>query len=676
MNTLPEPINDPTYPNIVPGNNLEQESSGTSSANTLVESSNNGRPRAPSSPQAPKASRQRSIIVKEPTDRPSRSRAKSDAKGSSKLGPLASRTGEGDEAEGPDQSPPLIRVPTFNNRSIYFSSGGKGSALRKYASEGAKVSAFRSFSADDPRARRGLPGLFSLVSHEHFHADEVGYRGSMYQEHEDDEDEQQSPGSDPEKRKTKEEKEKEKDPNLVVFDGPDDPLNPQNWSSGRKYYQTLLLGLSTLVVTFASSVFSSATTVVAEEFNIGTVTATLGTSLFVLGYAVGPLIWGPASEFAGRKYPLMFSYAIFAIFAIPVAVAQNVETIFICRFIGGIGASGPLAICGGALADFWEAEKRGGAIAIFALSTFGGPAVGPVVGSFITKSYLGWRWTQWITLIWAAAMLIIIAFTLKESYVPLLLSQKAKKMKYETKNWAIHSKMDEQQFSISNILTVYAIRPLKMLVSEVMLLLLTIYTSLVYGILYLLFSSVPLEMQRKRGILSGVASLPFIAVFVGAFVGCCIVWSFVPRYNRRLHELKAISVPEERMIPMMIGAVIFPVGLFMFGWTDVDYVDSVWPSIIALGIIGCGIVLLFLQAINYIIDAYLMHANSALAGNTFMRSFAGAGFPLFAVQMFNYLGVQWASTLLGGLATVLIPVPVLFYLYGKKLRHKSKFAFA
>jgi len=102
----------------------------------------------------------------------------------------------------------------------------------------------------------------------------------------------------------------------------------------------------------------------------------------------------------------------------------------VSRFIGGIGASGPLAICGGALADFWESEKRGGAIAIFALATFGGPAIGPIVGSFLVKSYLGWRWTQWITLIWACAMFLIILFTLKESYVPLLLSQKAKKMKY------------------------------------------------------------------------------------------------------------------------------------------------------------------------------------------------------------------------------------------------------
>lgn len=143
-----------------------------------------------------------------------------------------------------------------------------------------------------------------------------------------------------------------------------------------------------------------------------------------------------------------------------------------------------------------------------------------------------------------------------------------------------------------------------------------------------------------------------------------------------MHELKAVAVPEERMIPMMIGAVIFPVGIFWFGWTDVDYVKNVWPEIISLGFIGAGILLLFLQAINYIVDAYLLHANSAIAGNTFMRSFFGAGFPLFTTAMFHTLGVQWASTLLGCLALLLLPVPFLFYIYGKKLRTHSKFAFA
>lgn len=89
---------------------------------------------------------------------------------------------------------------------------------------------------------------------------------------------------------------------------------------------------------------------------------------------------------------------------------------------------------------------------------------------------------------------------------------------------------------------------------------------------------------------------------------------------------------------------------------------------------GFGLMSIFLQALNYLVDAYLMFAASAIAGNTFLRSLCGAGFPLFSVYMFEGMGIQWASTLLGCVAAVLVPIPVVFYLYGHRIRAKSKLA--
>lgn len=82
---------------------------------------------------------------------------------------------------------------------------------------------------------------------------------------------------------------------IVEFDGPDDPLNPLNWSIRKRVFTTLLLSLTTFVVTFASSVFSSALRVVAVEFDVSNEVATLGTSLFVVGFAVGPMVFPPFS---------------------------------------------------------------------------------------------------------------------------------------------------------------------------------------------------------------------------------------------------------------------------------------------------------------------------------------------------------------------------------------------
>lgn len=149
------------------------------------------------------------------------------------------------------------------------------------------------------------------------------------------------------------------------------------------------------VVTFASSVFSTGTREVMAEFGIGEEVATLGTSLFVLGFGLGPTVWGPLSELYGRMPPLFFAFAVFAIFQIPVAVAQNVQTIMVCRFLSGFFGVAPLAISGGAFADLWGPADRGIAIALFAAATFVGPIAGPVMGGFMVQSYLGWRWTAW-----------------------------------------------------------------------------------------------------------------------------------------------------------------------------------------------------------------------------------------------------------------------------------------
>jgi MFS transporter, DHA1 family, multidrug resistance protein len=83
---------------------------------------------------------------------------------------------------------------------------------------------------------------------------------------------------------------KHRDPNLIEWDGPDDPENPMNWPASKKWIVTLALGMMTFCVTFASSVFSNATVPVAELFGVSTEVTTLGTSLFVLGFGAGPLV--------------------------------------------------------------------------------------------------------------------------------------------------------------------------------------------------------------------------------------------------------------------------------------------------------------------------------------------------------------------------------------------------
>ncbi|KAI9735398.1 MAG: hypothetical protein M1818_006404 [Claussenomyces sp. TS43310] len=470
-----------------------------------------------------------------------------------------------------------------------------------------------------------------------------------------------------------EQKEHELDPNVIVFDGPDDPGNPQNWSTLRRGCITVMLGLMTLCVTFASSVFSTATVATAELFDVSEEVMILGTSLFVIGFAVGPLIWGPMSEVFGRKIPLFSGYAIFVIFNIPVAVAQNVETIMLCRFFGGVFASTPLAVVGGALADMWDPVDRGVALATFACSTFIGPTLGPILGGFITQSHLGWRWTAWLTMIMAGTCGTIGLFVVPETNAQTILQTRAKEIRFRTKNWAVRAPIDEKPLDMRSIVNNYLTKPFRMLIQEPILLLITLYMCLVYGMLYLFFESYPISFQQERGWNAGVGALPFLSLLVGViFAGIFVTWLTKTRFARKLKKHGRV-IPEERLPPMILGAIMLPIGLFWFAWTSSPHI-SPWPQIIAGVPIACGIFMIFLQGLVYIVDVYLMHANSAIAGNTMVRSLAGGGFPMFATAMYHNLGVPWATSLLGFLCVALMPVPVLFYVYGAKLRKLSKFS--
>jgi hypothetical protein len=196
------------------------------------------------------------------------------------------------------------------------------------------------------------------------------------------------------------------------------------------------------------------------------------------------------SEVLGRRIPLFAGFFLFAIFQIPVAVAQNMATICVGRFLGGFFAAAPLSVVGGALADLWDPIPRSYAICIFAAGGFAGPVAGPIAGGFITESSLGWRWTSWITLIMAAFFGVIGWFVIPETSAARILQTRAKKMRKDTGDKEYHAKADLQKLTPQTIMTVYLIRPFKMLVQEPILALMTAYMSYLYGIVYLLFEAV------------------------------------------------------------------------------------------------------------------------------------------------------------------------------------------
>jgi DHA1 family multidrug resistance protein-like MFS transporter len=215
---------------------------------------------------------------------------------------------------------------------------------------------------------------------------------------------------------------------------------------------------------------------------------------------------------------------------------------------------------------------------------------------------------------------------------------------------------------------------MRLLVTEPIVLLLSIYMAFIYGLLYLFLTAYPIVFQQIHGMSGGVGGLPYFGMIIGMLCAGVYIALTQPSYNRKLLANNGIPVPEWRLPPVIIGGVSFAAGLFWFGWSG--YKSSIhWivPTLSGL-FTGFGLLSIFLQSLNYLVDAYLMFAASAIAANTFLRSLAGAGFPLFSQYMFKALHVNWAGTLLGCVALLLVPIPVAFYFYGAKIRERSAFA--
>ena len=194
---------------------------------------------------------------------------------------------------------------------------------------------------------------------------------------------------------------------------------PHDLPFWRKCTITALLGGITLTVTFCSSIFSSAITVTAEEFHTTETVMILGVSLYVLGFALGPIFWGPLSEVLGRRIPIFSGYLVFAIIQIPTALVRNLPGLLILRLLAGIFGAAPLALVTATYADFWAPAARGTASAIYSVVCFVGPCLGPIVGVYITEN-LGWRWTAWIILIMAVFFGIPAFLFVPEIFAPVL----------------------------------------------------------------------------------------------------------------------------------------------------------------------------------------------------------------------------------------------------------------
>ncbi|KAI1391509.1 MFS general substrate transporter [Hypoxylon trugodes] len=460
---------------------------------------------------------------------------------------------------------------------------------------------------------------------------------------------------------------------LVTF-LPNDPENPKNWSKLYKWYCTMVVAATCFVVAFSSSVVTADIIGVADEFGVSEEVALLSITLFVVGFGVGPMAFAPLSEIYGRRIIYGTTLLVAVVFIIPGAVAKNIGTLLVARAIDGIAFSAPMTLVGGTLADLWKSEERGIPMAAFSAAPFIGPAVGPLVGGFLSDA-AGWRWLYWIHLILAFIVWVLITFTVPETYAPTILARKAKKMREETGNNDFVTEEDIDKRPFADRIRIFLVRPFQLLFGELIVFLISLYMSVLYGLLYMFFVAFPIVFQQGKGYSAGITGLMFIPLAVGVIVSAFCAPFVNDHYRKLISKHNGLPPPELRLIPMMCSCWFIPLGLFIFAWTSYPRLIWVGPALGGFPV-GFGFIFLYNSANNYLVDAYQHQAASALAAKTCIRSFWGAAVVLFTNQMYARLGYEWASTLLAFISLACCGIPFLFWAYGERIRQRSKYAYS
>ncbi|KIK66812.1 hypothetical protein GYMLUDRAFT_192782 [Collybiopsis luxurians FD-317 M1] len=469
------------------------------------------------------------------------------------------------------------------------------------------------------------------------------------------------------------------DPNVVGWYGDDDQDNPKNWSPKKRAFVAFSISLMTFTMYIGSAIYTPSIPGIITDFNVSLPYATLGLTLYVLGYGIGPMFLSPLQELPalGRNPVYMASFFLFIIFQIPVISATNIKTILACRFFTGFFGSPALATGGASMGDIYHTRQLAYVVGIWAIGAVGGPIVGPVIGGFAAQAN-GWRWPQY-ELIWLSSFsFIFLVFLLPETYEPTILLRRAQRLRKLTGNQQLISQgeKDTQGESVGEVFKEALLRPF-ILAKEPMLMFANVYLGFVYAIFYLWFEAFPLVFTDIYHFNLGLSGLPFLGFLVSAAITYTAyalyqMYHFQPRSDRAKAEGKELA-PEARLEIGLIASIFIPTSLFLFGWASRASVHWIVP-VIGAALYLPGIYLNFQSILMYITSAYPLYGASVLAGNDLFRSTIASVFPLFGRTFFVNLGLGPGSSLLAGLSLGLMPVFWSLMKWGHVLRRRSKYA--
>ncbi|KAJ2929472.1 hypothetical protein H1R20_g7617, partial [Candolleomyces eurysporus] len=425
--------------------------------------------------------------------------------------------------------------------------------------------------------------------------------------------------------------------------------------------------------------FSSMT----RDLNATVFQATIGLSLFTLGFGVIPMITASFSEEFGRRPLYIVSMLGFLLMYVMVAEANNIHTVQIARFLQGAFGSTGATMVGGTVADIWGPEDRGLPMSFFTLVAVGANGLGPVFAGWIEHNpNLEWKWIQWVQMIICGVFILLLPF-MGETRSSIILTKMARDLRKKTGDKRYRARVEDERGSLLSLIWVSCTRPFYLLFTEPIVGSFSLWIGFAWGVLFVMVESIASVFQDLHGFNIGqvgtvfltVVSVPKSPIYVASSfthfnrsIGCFLGF-FANLYQEQLYKRGV----EARLYLACVAGVLFPVGMLIYAWSCFPWVH--WIALaIGITIFTWSTYIIYLSVFSYLADCYGPFASSALAGQSLARNLGGTVFPLFTHQMYEALTYKWANFLFACIAILLAPIPFVLFFYGPEIRKRSKFS--
>ncbi|KAK0514989.1 hypothetical protein JMJ35_002368 [Cladonia borealis] len=420
---------------------------------------------------------------------------------------------------------------------------------------------------------------------------------------------------------------------LVKWDGPDDPTNPHNWPTLFRWAVTILKSCGGFITMMSGSMIAPALPALSHDLHMS------------------------QAKLYGRRPVWLICGVFYSVWSIVSGFSPNKVTLVASRLLSGFGGSVDFVIAYPVRSDIWKPEERGKSFAIASFLPLLGPAIGPLVGGAISQM-IGWRWIFWVVAIFIGCLMFVGIFFFPETSAARILGNKARKLSKDT-GGHYHTEYEGPNMKLSDKLWTSITRPTRLLATQPILQLVSVFMAYNFGVLYFVLSTFASLFTDEYHQTVSQIGYHYLALAVG--------YCFA---NQK--RTGGSTAPEYRVPLMVPGGLLIPIGLFWYGWSAQAKLHWIMPDIGA-AIFGCGFILNTQAMGAYILDSFGKYTASATAASQVLRMTAGFVFPIFASAMYHRLGWGWGNSTLGFIALVFgLPAPLILWMFDAKIRAMGK----